>query len=113
MKVQMLLAFSLLCSVIVCAQAAEAPKLKEHHAKLECSVCHINGKMNTPASDDACLKCHGTKKDLVEKTKSLPMNPHTSPHWGTDAPCSFCHKEHRPSQAVCAYCHGQLKKEIP
>jgi hypothetical protein len=58
--------------------------------------------------NDLCLRCHGSYKDLIERTKDfrakgLPKNPHGS-HYG-EIDCNLCHKAHRTSVDYCAQCH--------
>lgn len=84
------------------------PSLTQPHADLACKECHGVAKPSQPPASAACLTCHGPMDKLVESTAKLPMNPHTSPHWGTDVPCGVCHKEHQPARNICAYCHTQF-----
>jgi hypothetical protein len=58
--------------------------------------------------NEFCLKCHGSYKDLSERTKDfkskgLPRNPHES-HYG-EMDCNLCHKAHKPSIDQCSQCH--------
>lgn len=93
--------------------ASTTPSMKSFHAPLACESCHKSNSPSASPASEACLACHGDKEKLVEATKNLPMNPHVSPHWGTDADCSFCHKEHGESRNVCSYCHTKLDKAMP
>jgi hypothetical protein len=58
--------------------------------------------------NEACFSCHGSYKDLIERTKNfgdrgLPKNPHKS-HYG-EIDCNMCHKAHRTSIDYCSQCH--------
>jgi hypothetical protein len=58
--------------------------------------------------NEMCLKCHGSYKELIERTKDykgkgLPRNPHES-HYG-EMDCNLCHKVHRTSIDQCSQCH--------
>jgi hypothetical protein len=58
--------------------------------------------------NDMCFRCHGSYKELIErtkdfKTKGLPKNPHGS-HYG-EIDCNLCHKAHRTSVDYCSQCH--------
>ncbi|SKA67540.1 cytochrome c3 family protein [Desulfobaculum bizertense] len=86
------------------------PTVKEYHRKVHqngtnCELCH--GAVNpTKAPDDRnCLKCHGTREQVAQLTADLDHNPHNSPHYGIDAPCTTCHKEHQESTVYCNTCH--------
>ena len=110
-----LLALSFAAMALAAANAAETVGHKPFHSDIECAACHgktENGVYTAPKRE-ACLACHGPVEKLVESTKGLAMNPHVSPHWGTDADCSFCHKEHQASKNVCAYCHPRIEKTMP
>lgn len=91
------------------AQKPEMPRTTAH-ADLACKECHMVAKPVQPPDSKACLTCHGPMDKVVASTAKLPMNPHTSPHWGTDVPCGTCHKEHKPDRNICAYCHTQFPK---
>lgn len=70
----------------------------------DCKSCHQDG-LKQPAPEAACMTCHGTYEELAKATEHHADNPHNSPHWGPDIPCTFCHSEHKPAQNWCAECH--------
>lgn len=75
-------------------------------ANITCEQCH--GKVDKPKvpSIEQCIACHGSMTKLAEKTKSVkPRNPHTSPHYGTELDCNFCHHQHTRSENYCLQCH--------
>lgn len=58
--------------------------------------------------NDFCLRCHGSYKEVAERTKNyqkkdLTQNPHES-HNG-EINCNLCHKSHKPSVDSCSECH--------
>lgn len=109
-------AFTLATALALCTgvQAADGSfATKSFHKGTDCVACHATDKPTQPPAAKECLACHGDIEKLVASTSSLAMNPHTSPHWGTDAPCGFCHKEHGKSVNVCAYCHPKIEKVMP
>ena len=58
-----------------------------------CTQCH-GSKKPAEVAMEKCASCHDTAK-LVEATAGVkPKNPHTSPHYGKDADCSLCHRQH-------------------
>ena len=85
--------------------------VKPYHQKIHqngtnCALCH-GAENPTKAADDAnCLKCHGTREQVAQLTAELEPNPHDSPHYGFDVPCSTCHMEHKPAEIYCSSCHA-------
>jgi len=76
-------------------------------ANITCEQCHE--KVNDPEfpSMELCITCHGITTKLAEKTKGVkPRNPHTSPHYGTELDCNFCHHQHAKSENYCVQCHA-------
>jgi hypothetical protein len=58
-----------------------------------------------------CLSCHGEgdSKALAAKTaKVKPLNPHENRHYGTEADCGLCHRQHEKSVNFCLDCHTAL-----
>lgn len=86
-------------------QTEKKPMMRGPHQKLTCTECHGTAEPVTIPRNEACLECHGTMEKLVEKTAKYNLNPHTSPHWGTEVPCAVCHRQHQPSRVLCAPCH--------
>ncbi len=73
---------------------------------IKCAQCH--GQVKKPESVEMrqCLGCHGGTAKLAERTKNVkPLNPHTSPHYGTELDCNLCHHQHSRSEDYCAQCH--------
>ena len=97
------------------AEGSNAPgtlfgKIPGHHihalSGVQCAQCHGNTKDFQPVAMNQCLSCHGDTKELAKKTASIkPHNPHESRHYGTEADCNLCHRQHSPSQNHCGECH--------
>lgn len=89
--------------------------MKPHHKALgDCAVCHtqenaVAGNPFVVPDNKACQACHGSWKDLAEKTKPADPhepNPHASHHYGENMACTACHAEHKESRVMCNDCHG-------
>lgn len=96
------------------AQAATG-QLKDHHKALtDCAACHtpenaVGGNALVVPDNKGCLACHGSWKDLAEKTKPADPhepNPHASHHYGENMACTACHAEHKESRVLCNDCHA-------
>lgn len=111
-KISILLVMAVISLYMVAPSSAAKVQMKPFHADLECSSCHGIKKPVEPPKNSACLECHGDMAKLVEATSNQKINPHTSPHWGTEIPCATCHKEHKPSRVICAYCHSQMPQNL-
>ena len=75
-------------------------------AGVNCEKCHGNTKKQEAPAMEQCVACHGSTDKLVEKTKEVKLlNPHTSPHYGTNLDCNLCHHQHVKSENYCAQCH--------
>ncbi|BCV51348.1 cytochrome c3 family protein [Shewanella algae] len=70
----------------------------------DCKTCHL-GAPKGPATETACLECHGDYQQIAEQTRDSKPNPHDAPHWGADVPCTVCHSEHKPAKVLCNDCH--------
>lgn len=84
--------------------------LKDYHYKVHqngasCQLCHSGEAPTSPPDDASCIRCHGTAEQMAQVTAKLERNPHKSPHYGLYAPCTSCHKEHKPSKVLCLDCH--------
>lgn len=79
--------------------------LPEPHKSFECPTCHGTSNPTNIPENKTCLACHGTLEKLVESTSEYTLNPHRSPHWGSDIPCGTCHKQHEKPTVQCAACH--------
>ena len=92
------------------------------HKGLECTTCHVDGKL-TPPDAKTCLACHREEsidkagerfnfesyfkdpRDGSEIRKEVAINPHDNFHYGRTDQCVNCHREHRPSTVTCEKCH--------
>lgn len=86
-------------------KTVKAHHLKVHQNGTRCDLCHDAQNPATPADDSSCLKCHGSTQQVSQLTAKLEKNPHDSPHYGTQAACTACHKEHGASVVACYECH--------
>ena len=88
------------------ALTAKLPASHLHQLKgVGCTQCHGKTKKPTDVAFEKCIACHDTTK-LVETTGAVkPKNPHISPHYGKDADCNLCHRQHAKSENYCAQCH--------
>ncbi|OIQ50891.1 Fumarate reductase flavoprotein subunit [Pseudodesulfovibrio hydrargyri] len=85
--------------------------LKDYHKKIHqngtnCQLCHSGEAPTSPPDDTNCIRCHGTPEQMAQVTAKLERNPHSAPHYGTNVPCTTCHKEHQPSKVLCSDCHS-------
>jgi hypothetical protein len=75
-------------------------------AGINCEKCHGKTKKPEALTMEQCVACHGSTDKLAEKTKDVqPVNPHTSPHYGTTLDCNLCHHQHVKSENFCSQCH--------
>lgn len=92
-----------------------AQQLDQLHTKagVECADCHGAGKRTGAVAQETCLGCHGDSKQLAAKTaKVLPTNPHATRHYGTEADCGLCHRQHEPSVNFCLDCHPRFDFKV-
>jgi DnaJ-class molecular chaperone len=98
------------------AGAEEGPLGKVHVAKgVKCADCHGQAKKSEPVLQEKCLSCHGKgdSKALAAKTANVkPLNPHESRHYGTEAECALCHRNHEPSVNFCLDCHPRFNFKV-
>ncbi len=92
---------------------------KHLKAGVSCKQCHTTGvpansvstnQVPKIATADACLKCHGTYKEIAGRTKNYDTalyNPHIS-HYG-ELDCYQCHRMHKTSEMFCTSCHLEMK----
>jgi len=87
----------------------------KHSAQgMGCPDCHGKVKKQTPVLTMKCLECHGDTKALAERTaKVKPTNPHDNRHYGTEADCGLCHREHAKSENFCLPCHDRFDFTVP
>jgi cytochrome c3-like protein len=117
MQRSQLLAFAVIAAcaaVFLTLAAAQSPPtpgaghgfLIDKHvaAGLSCNACHAENPPAKAADQSACIKCHGSYKDIAAKTAADQPNPHAS-HLG-DIPCASCHHVHQASVTYCAQCHN-------
>jgi hypothetical protein len=70
-----------------------------------CTQCHGSAKKQVEVASDRCIACHDTTRLVQATAQTKPKNPHDSPHYGKDADCNLCHRQHRRSENYCAQCH--------
>jgi len=85
------------------SSASTSGFLADRHNELGCASCHESGE-GSDVETSACLKCHQSWESLAEKTLSMQVNPHASPHFGMDS-CTMCHHGHVESENACLSCH--------
>ena len=86
------------------ALAQSMPLKGAHKAmNLPCEACHGKAAVKEVPQEEACMKCHQSRKAVQEKTAKLKPNP----HFGHDdtVSCFDCHKEHEDSVLICDQCH--------
>ena len=74
---------------------------------ISCKGCHEDPASPVAAGQEVCLNCHSDTAALIEKTGSLELNPHFSPHEGKTLDCNRCHHQHKSSENYCSRCHGK------
>ncbi len=79
---------------------------------LTCKSCHSDPAKAEAPDVSTCTKCHDPEKVSAATSNMKPTNPHTSPHYGTNADCNLCHHQHEKSENFCATCH-QFKFNVP
>lgn len=97
----------LLCCFLSASQTFAADFGADRHVKkgVACANCHGPSQEIAYPGIDQCTKCHATEA-LVKKTaKTLPKNPHISPHYGKTLDCTLCHVQHAQTEDYCAQCH--------
>lgn len=115
--------FAVLLSVFLATAAYAQDKVaddgalgKVHAAEgVKCVKCHGTAKKSVPVAQEKCLSCHGEgdSKALAAKTaKALPLNPHENRHYGTEADCGLCHRQHEPSVNFCLDCHPRFNFKV-
>lgn len=102
----MLMAGVALLVFSVMADAAPQKKMRDTHADVACSECHVGQKKPVQPGSMSCAKCHDPAKVAEQTAPRGKKNPHVSPHWGTEVPCWVCHKEHGTDQNYCLTCHA-------
>lgn len=96
--------------------AEDGPLGKIHKKEgVTCAKCHGTAKKSEPIPLERCVSCHGKGdvKALVAQTaKAQPLNPHQNRHYGNQADCSLCHREHDVSVNFCADCHPRFDLKV-
>lgn len=109
---------AVILSLAVYALAATPQKpLKKQHEGLACIDCH-GEKAPTVSVKVSCDNCHGTAEDMAKVTADKYKkyyNPHDPLHYGVNALCENCHREHTPSKLECnnPNCHSEFKYMVP
>jgi hypothetical protein len=94
--------------------SAAARDFKHSAQGMGCPDCHGKVKKQTQVQTMKCLECHGDTKALAERTAKLkPTNPHDNRHYGTEADCRLCHREHAKSENFCLPCHDRFDFKVP
>lgn len=100
--------------------AAPSVTQKAWHKDLNCSVCHAGGEAKAYQAPQTaqCLTCHVSAEEVAKRTAkldALQLNPHDNYHYGKNADCVFCHREHQKSYEACNQCHDFRKwvKPVP
>ena len=79
-------------------------------SKIGCGDCHSDPKAPAPLKNNDCFNCHGSAREVAERTAESQPNPHDSIHYGTSLDCELCHHQHRSSENFCDQCHkSELK----
>ena len=78
-------------------------------AGFTCEHCHET-YFPKGGSSEACIRCHGSYKNLAVLTKAVRPNPHASHQ--TDLACTNCHKAHQKSKLYCDLCHS-FELQVP
>jgi len=96
------------------SKARNALLSKHADHAIGCPGCHGKMKKQPVIQTAKCLECHGDAKALAERTaKVTPRNPHNSRHYGTEADCRLCHREHATSENFCLPCHERFEFKVP
>ena len=95
----------------------DGPLGKVHAAEgYKCNKCHLpTAKKTDPIPQETCLACHGdgdSKKLAASTAKVKPVNPHENRHYGTEADCGLCHKQHQKSVNFCLDCHPRFDLKV-
>lgn len=96
--------------------AASTPvvSMDKHASKgVACKDCHANVRKPAPVAMNKCVTCHEPKALAQKTANTKPTNPHLSRHYGLEADCNDCHKQHQPSVSLCADCHPSFKFKVP
>ena len=96
--------------------AEDGPLGKIHKAQgVTCVKCHGTAKKSEPIPQERCVACHGDGdfKALALKTAATkPLNPHENRHYGNQANCGLCHRQHEASVNFCADCHPRFDFKV-
>ena len=90
----------------------DGPLGRQHAVEgVKCVRCHGTAKKSEPVPQETCLSCHGKgdSKALAARTAHVkPLNPHENRHYGTEADCGLCHRQHEKSVNFCLDCHPRF-----
>ena len=94
----------------------DGPLGRLHAAEgVKCTSCHGRSSQSDPVPLEKCLSCHGDgdSKALAAKTAGVkPVNPHETRHYGTEADCGLCHRQHENSVNFCLDCHPRFQFKV-
>ncbi len=94
----------------------DGPLGHQHAAEgVKCAKCHGTAKKSVPVPQETCLSCHGKgdSKALAARTAQVkPLNPHENRHYGTEADCGLCHRQHEKSVNFCLDCHPRFDFKV-
>ena len=82
---------------------------------VKCARCHGKNEKSVPVPQERCLTCHidGDSRKLAASTaKVKPLNPHENRHYGTEADCGLCHRQHEKSVNFCLDCHNRFDFKV-
>ena len=82
---------------------------------VKCAKCHGKADKAVPVPQEKCLNCHieGDSRKLAASTaKVKPTNPHENRHYGTEADCGLCHRQHEASVNYCLDCHSRFDFKV-
>ena len=98
------------------ASTTFSPLGKVHVDKdVKCADCHGTARKSAPVALEKCLACNGKgdSKALAAKTAGVkPLNPHENRHYGTEADCGLCHRQHEDSVNFCRDCHPRFDFKV-
>lgn len=112
-----LFVFLFTISIASAVTKSQDKPIKKAHSDLTCFDCHLENNP-THSLKVTCSECHGTAEDVSKLTEGKykeHYDPHMPLHYGENALCENCHREHTPSKLECnnPYCHTEFKYDVP
>ena len=92
----------LLATISISSVAQVELKGKHKDLGMQCDICHQT-KPRTEPDEAVCLRCHGERSAVKQRTAKLNPNPHYGHDEGIE--CNACHKQHEASVLTCDQCH--------